>query len=136
MASRLTGAAGRGGARPCCGHGVIKGCVFTNATPRHIKPGRRRPLDPGSAAPTTATCAEPGSTHKAGHHGVLARNTTPLFPTPTPAPLQHHPPTLLDTVWNRKYSGPTPHTPCTPPNPPNPPFTPLHQPKGMPLNAC
>lgn len=111
MASRLTGAAGRGGARPCRGQGVIKGCVFTNTTPRHIKPGRRRPLDPGSAAPTTATCAEPGSTHKAGHHSVLARNTTPL-----PHPHHRPPPTPPSSTQFGTVNTRGPHH--TPPAPP------------------
>lgn len=82
MASRFTSAVGGRGRLLEKGKSVIKGPVFTNTTPRHIKPGHRRPLAPSSAAPTMATCAEPGSTHKAGHHGVLpprpASNTTLL----------------------------------------------------------
>lgn len=75
MVSRLTDAVGRRGR--LLGESVIKGPVFTKTQPlRHIKLGHRRPLAPGSAAPTTATCAEPGSTHKAGHHGVLPRAAT------------------------------------------------------------
>lgn len=109
MASRLTVAGG-----------VIKGPVFTNTTPQHIKMGRQRPLPPSSAAPTTVTYTEPGSTHKAGHHSVL----------PCVASRQHNPAALSlprhhhdFTVWNRKYfNPPTPH--------------PLHQLKGMPLNGC
>lgn len=110
MASRLTGAVGGRGRLLEKGERVIKGPVFTNTTPRHIKPGHRRPLAPSSAAPTMATCAEPGSTHKAGHHGVLPRAASQQHdPAALSLPRHHH----CFTVWNRKYFDPPhPPTPC------------------------
>ncbi|KAK5933369.1 hypothetical protein CgunFtcFv8_013857 [Champsocephalus gunnari] len=113
MASRLTELSGGGRWKR---ESVIKGSVFTNTTPWHIKPGPRRPLAPAqlhqhqrpvcNLAPLIKR-----DTMQCYHASSRQHDPPPTTPcSVTTQAAATRPPPQQHSVCNRKYFNPP--TPC------------------------